>query len=169
MSAVKPYAVTFVCLGNICRSPLGEAVFKKLVRQAGREAEFQIESAGLGGWHVGQPPDSRSQIIARQHGIVLESTAQQFHPRDLERFDLILALDHDIFNGLRRMAGDTPARQKIHLLRAADPQARANLDVPDPYYGDLSDFESAYQLIERSCRAWLERLPQQNPSSLAGE
>jgi protein-tyrosine phosphatase len=63
------------------------------------------------------------------------------------------------------MAGNTPAREKIHLLRAADPQARCNLDVPDPYYGDLNDFESAYQMIERSCRAWLERLPKQSQSS----
>jgi protein-tyrosine phosphatase len=159
MTNNKPYAVTFVCLGNICRSPLAEGIFKKLVRDAGREAEFQIESAGLGGWHAGEDPDSRSQIVARQHGISLDSTAQQFRARDLERFDLILALDEDIYHGLLRMAANSPAKDKIHLLREADPQARGNLEVPDPYYGDLSDFESAYQMIERACRGWLARLP----------
>jgi protein-tyrosine phosphatase len=159
MTLSKPYAVTFVCLGNICRSPLGEGIFKKLVKEAGREAEFHVESAGLGSWHAGEDPDSRSQIVARQHGVILDSTAQQFRARDLERFDLILALDEDIFDGLKRMAANAPDREKIHLLREADPQARGNLEVPDPYYGDLSDFESAYQMIERSCRGWLERLP----------
>jgi protein-tyrosine phosphatase len=158
MTTTKPYAVTFVCLGNICRSPLGEGIFKKLVKEAGREEEFHIESAGLGGWHVGETPDSRSQIVARQHGISLDSTAQQFRARDLERFDLILALDEDIYHGLLRMAGNGPAREKIHLLREADPQARGNLEVPDPYYGDLNDFETVYQMVERSCQGWLERL-----------
>jgi protein-tyrosine phosphatase len=159
MTSTKPYAITFVCLGNICRSPLAEGIFKKLVREAGREDEFHIESAGLGGWHVGETPDHRSQIVARQHEISLDSTAQQFRPRDLERFDLILALDEDICHGLLRMASNDPSRHKIHLLRETDPQARGNLEVPDPYYGDLSDFESAYQMIERSCRGWLERIP----------
>lgn len=159
MTPTKPYAITFVCLGNICRSPLGEGIFKKLVKEAGREAEFHIESAGLGGWHVGENPDSRSQIVARQHGVSLDSTAQKFHASDLERFDLILALDEDIFDGLKHMAGNGPAREKIHLLREADPQARGNLEVPDPYYGDLKDFEAVYQMVERSCRGWLERLP----------
>jgi protein-tyrosine phosphatase len=162
MTPTKPYAVTFVCLGNICRSPLGEGIFKKLVKEAGRESEFHVESAGLGGWHVGEDPDSRSQIVARQHGVILDSTAQQFRARDLERFDLILALDDDIYHGLLRMAVNSPVREKIHLLRETDPQARGNLEVPDPYYGDLNDFESAYQMIERSCRGWLERLPKQN-------
>lgn len=157
----KPYTVVFVCLGNICRSPLGEGIFKKLVKEAGREAEFRIESAGLGSWHVGETPDSRSQIVARQHGIILDSTAQQFRAHDLQRFDLILALDEDIYDGLKRMAGNGPHLEKIHLLRETDPQAHGNLEVPDPYYGDLSDFETAYQMVERSCRGWLERLPKQ--------
>lgn len=159
MTHTKPYNVTFVCLGNICRSPLAEGIFKKLVREAGREDEFHIESAGLGGWHVGETPDSRAQIVARQHDIRLDSTAQKFQTRDLDRFDLILALDEDIYHGLLRMTSNDPTRHKIHLLREADPQARGNLEVPDPYYGDLNDFESAYQMIERSCRGWLERLP----------
>jgi protein-tyrosine phosphatase len=154
----QPFAVTFVCLGNICRSPLGEGIFKQLVKEAGREAEFRVESAGLGNWHIGEAPDHRSQIVARQHGIMLASRAQQFRAHDLERFDLILALDEDIFDGLKRMAGNGPLREKIHLLREADPQSRGNLEVPDPYYGDLNDFESAYQMIERSCRGWLKRL-----------
>lgn len=160
MKHSKPYAINFVCLGNICRSPLGEGIFKKLVKDAGRETEFHIESSGLGGWHTGEAPDSRSQIVARQHGIRLDSTAQQFRVRDLERFDLILALDADIYHGLLRMAGNSPAREKIHLLREADPLAQGDFEVPDPYYGDLSDFESTYKMIERACRGWLARLDQ---------
>lgn len=158
MSTPPIHRITFVCLGNICRSPLAEGVFKHLAKAAGRESEFHVESAGVGGWHVGETPDFRAQQVARNHGIRLESIAQKIHPRDLERFDLILALDEEIYNDLQRMATNPGQRSRIHMLRETDPQATQNRDVPDPYYGNMADFEYCYQLIERSCKGWLERI-----------
>lgn len=150
--------ICFVCLGNICRSPLAEGVFRHLAAAAGRSTDFHVESAGLGDWHVGEPPDSRARRVAAQHGVALDSRARQFRARDFGRFDVILAADEDIHAGLLRLAPDADARRKVYLLRDTDPLAGADKDVPDPYYGDYGGFERVYTLIERSCRGWLERL-----------
>jgi protein-tyrosine phosphatase len=154
--------VCFVCMGNICRSPLAEGVFTHLVKEAGREGEFHIESFGVGAWHVGEPADYRSQATARRHGITLTGRAQQFKARDFERFDQVWALDGEVADFLRRMAPTDAARAKVRLLREHDPEAGAadpehgDLDVPDPYYGGPEGFEEAYQMIERSERRLLE-------------
>jgi protein-tyrosine phosphatase len=150
--------ICFVCLGNICRSPLAEGVLKHLVAQAGRASDFHIESAGLGGWHVGDPPDARAQRTARAHGLTLDSVAQRFTARDFDRFDVILALDREIKTDLLRLARTDTERRKIGLLRDFDPQAGADRDVPDPYYGDQRGFDVAYELIERPCRQLLADL-----------
>lgn len=147
--------VCFVCLGNICRSPLAEGVFRELARQAGRAGEFDAESAGIANYHVGDPPDPRSVRVAARHGIVLDGVGQQFRAKDFDRFDLVLALDHDIFVALERLAPDGAARAKIQILRAYDPQATASLDVPDPYYGNSSHFDRVYDMVERSCQGLL--------------
>src|SRR5690606_14742882 len=88
-----PTGVLFVCLGNICRSPLAEGVFTHLSREAGLDDRFRIDSAGTGGWHAGEPPDPRSVEVAARHGIVLEGVARKTRPRDFHDFDLILAMD----------------------------------------------------------------------------
>lgn len=150
--------ICFVCLGNICRSPLAEGVFKHLARQAGRAEQFQIESAGLGSWHVGERPDLRTQRTARAHDITLDSLARQFQARDFERFDLILALDSEIYAGLMSLARNEAERAKVHYLREYDPEAGRDRDVPDPYYGDQRMFERVYTLIERACRGLLKAL-----------
>lgn len=153
MHAMK--RVCFVCLGNICRSPLAEGVFRDLVRRAGQSGSFEVESAGIASYHVGDPPDPRSVRVAAQHGIVLDGVGQQFRSRDFDRFDLILALDRDIYTALGRLAPDAAARAKIQMLRAYDPQATASLDVPDPYYGNSSHFERVYEMVQRSCQGLL--------------
>jgi protein-tyrosine phosphatase len=154
--------ISFVCLGNICRSPMAEGVFRHLVEQAGLEDAFEIESAGIGPWHVGETPDSRAQQIARAHGLQLDGIAQQITARDFARLDHIIALDSDVAADLQRLAPTTADRAKIRLLREFDPEAhrgpRASLDVPDPYYGGASGFEHAYQMIDRSARALLAHL-----------
>lgn len=149
--------ICFVCLGNICRSPIAEGVFEHLAELAGCGAEFQVESAGVGGWHVGEAPDSRARKTAAAHGIRLDGAAQQLRARDLDRFDLLLALDTDVASDLRQMAAHGQ-RGKIRLLREFDPLARGDLDVPDPYYGSMQDFENVYQMIERACRGLLDSL-----------
>ena len=152
----------FVCLGNICRSPTGEGVMRHLVRDAGREAEFELESAGIGGWHVGAPPDARATEAARRRGIALEGAARQVTPDDFERFDLLLAMDRENLRDLRALAPTPQAREKARLLCEFDPHSAGapDLDVPDPYYGDGAGFEHALDLIESACRGLLEEVRQ---------
>src|ERR1700749_4930896 len=92
--------ILFVCMGNICRSPTAEGVMRGLVRDAGLEDEIELDSAGLGSWHVGHPPDGRATSAARRRGVVLEGAARQVRRDDFEDFDLILAMDHDNYEGL---------------------------------------------------------------------
>jgi protein-tyrosine phosphatase len=159
-----PIRVLFVCLGNICRSPLAEGVFLHLAEQAGVAGRFEVDSAGTGDWHVGEAPDPRSAEVARKHGVELPSRARQVTRADFERFDYIVAMDRENLWDLERMARATPggrARAKIHLLRVDDPDRAPGddrHDVPDPYYGGASGFEHVYQMVHRSAHALLRRL-----------
>lgn len=150
-------SVLFVCLGNICRSPLAEGVFRNLVENAGLTEDFQIESAGTGGWHIGEPPDSRATMVASRYGVRLESRAQQVTAEDLERFDYVIAMDRDNLSVLERMAAAADAEPELHLLRAFDPTNTGD-EVPDPYYGGASGFETVYEMVHRSCEGLLEHI-----------
>lgn len=145
--------ICFVCMGNICRSPLAEGIFKHLAAESGRGHNFHIESFGIGAWHVGEEPDPRSQAVARRHGLRLTSHAQQFRPNDFARFDHVLALDETIAENLQHLASDRASRAKIRLLRPYDSEANGHRDVPDPYYGDQKEFEAVYQMVDRACQA----------------
>ncbi len=149
--------VLFVCLGNICRSPLAEGVFEHLVREAGLAEEFDIDSAGTGSWHVGEPPDTRASMVAREHGIELQSRARQVTAEDLSDFDYVVAMDRENLRSLERMAETTDATAEITLLRAYDPDPDGD-EVPDPYYGGVSGFENVYDIVTRSCEGLLTRL-----------
>lgn len=155
------HRVLFVCLGNICRSPTAEGVFRALVDRAGLSGAFEIDSAGTGDWHAGLPADARMRGAARQRGYVLDSTARVVSPNDFERFDHILAMDQDNFRGLLRLA---PAahRSKIRMFRDDDPEGPGK-DVPDPYYGGAAGFEHVLDIVERTARALLTRLSQRAP------
>ncbi len=148
----------FVCLGNICRSPTAEGVMRKLVRDAGLEERIEVDSAGTGSWHVGEPPDARATQVARRRGIALESAARQVGPSDFEEFDLILAMDGENLRNLHRLARDEDTRAKVRLLREFDPAAEGELDVPDPYYGGPGGFEEVLDLVHAACASLLERL-----------
>ena len=151
--------ILFVCMGNICRSPLAEGVFNHLAAQAGRAAEFEVDSCGTGGWHAGDPPDPRSRAVARKHGITLKSRARQFQRSDFNNFDLILAMDRDNRADLLSFANLRPEHAaKVKLLREYDPEANGHLDVPDPYYGGPDGFEDVYQMIQRSAKRLLETI-----------
>ncbi|MGH2855103.1 MAG: low molecular weight protein-tyrosine-phosphatase [Solirubrobacteraceae bacterium] len=148
----------FVCLGNICRSPTAEGVMRALVRDAGLQERIEVDSAGTGSWHVGEPPDARATRVARRRGIELEGAARQVWPHDFAEFDLILAMDASNLRNLRRLAPDEDARAKVRLLREFDPAASGDLDVPDPYYGGPNGFEEVLDLVHAACASLLERL-----------
>jgi protein-tyrosine phosphatase len=143
--------ICFVCLGNICRSPTAEAVMQRLVDDAGLGARITLDSAGTGGWHAGEPADPRTRAAADARGIAIHHRARRFVAADLDRFDLVLAMDRDNLDVIRRMIGGraTPTAQ---LLRAFDPQAPEGAEVPDPYAGGASGFEHVLDLCERACR-----------------
>jgi protein-tyrosine phosphatase len=147
-------------MGNICRSPTAEGVMRHLVREAGLEDEFVIDSAGTGSWHVGNPPDARATESARRRGIALEGAARQIRPSDFEDYDLLLAADRENVRHLRALAPDDEARAKVRLLREFDPDSDGapDLDVPDPYYGGPDGFEVVLDLVEAACRGLLDEL-----------
>jgi protein-tyrosine phosphatase len=154
----EPVKVLFVCLGNICRSPLAEAVFRDLVVRAGLAERFHVESAGTASYHAGELPDPRTRAVAERRGIRLESRARAIRRQDLATFDYILAMDADNLAGVRRLADASGPGAEVHLLREFDPQAGGDLAVPDPYYGGVGGFEHVQEVVERACAGLLEHI-----------
>jgi protein-tyrosine phosphatase len=155
---LSPIGVSFVCMGNICRSPTAEAVMRHLVKQAGLDHAITVDSAGTGSWHVGEPPDRRSQAVGQRRGIPLAGRARHFSRSDFARFDYVLAIDREIQAELHQMAPNPEARAKVHLLRAFDPASPRDADVPDPYYGGPEGFEQVFDLCEAACQGLLDHL-----------
>jgi protein-tyrosine phosphatase len=148
--------VLFVCLGNICRSPLAEAVFSDLVHQEGFGGRIGIDSAGTTGYHRGELADPRSRACARRHGLEITHRARMVVPSDFDVFDLLVAMDGENAAELRRLAPTVAARRKVRLLREWDPAGTG--DVPDPYYGDEGDFEHVWHLCNRSSAGLLREI-----------
>ena len=153
----RKIGVLFVCMGNICRSPLAEGVFRNLVERAGIADRFRIESAGIGDWHAGELPDSRTRAVAQRRGLKLTSRARQVVAADLDRFDLVVAMDADNVRGLTRLRAHAPARTEVRRLLEFDAEADT-LDVPDPYYGGDDGFERVHDMIERACAGLLRHI-----------
>jgi protein-tyrosine phosphatase len=150
--------ILFVCMGNICRSPTAEGVTRRLVEDAGLDIE--IDSAGTGAWHAGEPPDRRAALAARRRGITLDGAARQVTPDDFRRFDLLIALDRGNLRQLLVLAPDEEAAEKVRLLREFDPASAGgpDLDVPDPYFGGERGFETVLDMVEAACRGLLDEL-----------
>lgn len=147
----------FVCLGNICRSPTGEGVMRRLVVEQGVADHFEIDSAGTGSWHIGHSPDPRSIAAAAARGIVIEGCARQVTGDDFDRFDLLLAADRMNHRDLTQIAPTDEAEAKVRMLREFDPLSTPDdLDVPDPYYGGASGFDDVIDLVEAACRGLLD-------------
>jgi len=151
--------ILMVCMGNICRSPTAEGVMRALVRDAGLDAEIEVDSAGTGGWHAGDPPDRRATRAARNRGVTLEGAARQVTVRDFADYDLLLAMDRENLSDLRALAPDEEAMKKLRLLRSYDPASDGvDVDVPDPYYGGPNGFELVLDQVEAACRGLLDDL-----------
>ncbi|MDP9133316.1 MAG: low molecular weight phosphotyrosine protein phosphatase [Actinomycetota bacterium] len=152
--------VLFVCMGNICRSPTAEGVMRRLVAEAGLEDRIEVDSAGTGGWHAGDPPDVRATAAAARRGVTLDGAARQVRPEDFDEFDLVIAMDRENLRGLLTLAPDEAAAETIRLLREFDPSSAGapDLDVPDPYYGGDRGFETVLDMTETACRGLLDEL-----------
>jgi protein-tyrosine phosphatase len=147
----------FVCLGNICRSPMAEGVFRRVAQEQGLLDRFEIDSAGLGNWHVGQAPDSRAQEAARNRGVDISGqSARQVTKQDYAHFDLLLAMDGSNYEELVQQAPKS-ARHKIRRFLDYAPHVGAK-DVPDPFYGGREGFNHALDLIEAAARGLLADL-----------
>jgi len=147
-------------MGNICRSPTAEGVMRALLRDEGLDGQIELDSAGTGGWHAGDPPDARATAAARARGIELEGAARRVTAADFEDFDLLIAMDRENERDLLARAPDPEARAKVRLLREFDPASAAtgDLDVPDPYYGGPNGFEHVLDLVQAACRGLLDEV-----------
>jgi len=149
-------SVLFVCMGNICRSPTAEGVFRYFVEQAGMSDRLNIDSAGTHAYHVGEPSDRRARAAAERRGMSLEGiSARRVSADDYERFDYIIAMDED---NMARLQAEAPEGHgaRLHLfLEFADV---SETDVPDPYYGGAAGFERVLDLVEAASRGLLETL-----------
>jgi protein-tyrosine phosphatase len=147
--------VLFVCLGNICRSPMAEGVFRHLVKEAGLQEQIQADSAGLGAWHVGEPPHAGTRKTLRAKGIDARGLiARVVTAEDLLEFDYVIAMDRENAAELEPLQSRTRP-QAIHLLMEFAPDARRK-EVPDPYY--TGNFTEAYTLVEAGCRGLLAHI-----------
>ena len=154
----RPIRVLFLCLGNICRSPLAEGVFRKKIEEAGLAEQFEIDSAGTGPWHAGEPPDARMRATARKNGVDLSAIrGRQLTKADLDRFDHIFAMDKSNLHDALFLDPGGDHGTRIRLFREFDPDP-GDYQVPDPYYGGPSGFDHVYAIVDRTAQALLERL-----------
>nr|ACQ58523.1 Low molecular weight phosphotyrosine protein phosphatase [Anoplopoma fimbria] len=156
MAATGTKSVLFVCLGNICRSPIAEAVFRKMATDAGVVDKWRIDSAATSNYEIGSPPDHRGQACMKSHDVPMQHVARKVTNDDFMSFEYILGMDESNMSELNRrakLAKTSPA--KLELLGSFDPQKQ--LIIKDPYYGSDEDFEKVYQQCVRCCKAFLEK------------
>jgi protein-tyrosine phosphatase len=154
--------ILFVCLGNICRSPIAEGTFGELVKQRGLQDKISCDSAGTAGYHIGSLPDQRTMKNAEKHGIKLTHRGRKLSPADFDTFDHIVVMDEQNFEDVNflyyKTKNHTPSAEKVFLLRDYDPNVRGVNEVPDPYYESEPFFEDVFQIVWRSNEAFLDFL-----------
>lgn len=145
--------VLFVCLGNICRSPLAEAIFIKKVKDRHLDHLISADSAGTANYHIGENPDHRSIDVAQNHGVPISHKGKQYKYGHATEFDYILAMDAHNHRDIIHISANRP--EGLFLMRHFDAQDRDG-NVPDPYYGGMEDFEEVYQILDRSLDEFLD-------------
>lgn len=154
--------VLFVCLGNICRSPIAEATFIEQIKTRGLSSHFEADSAGVQGWHTGKPADARTIKNAAKHGIEIQHQARKVSAADLDYYDHIVVMDEENFEAIHTLyyqtKGVPPSVEKLFLMRDYDPQVRGPHSVIDPFYEGEKVFEEVFQTVWRSNQALLDHL-----------
>ena len=153
----KKVNVLFVCLGNICRSPAAEGIFKKMVADEGLENEILVDSAGTSGWHEGELPDDRMRMHGQRRGYDFSSRSRKFVEKDFGIFDYIIVMDDDNYRNVKKLAKSKEDVAKIHLMTDFSDKY-SHPHVPDPYYGGSSGFELVMDLLEDACENLLNRI-----------
>ena len=156
------YNLLFVCLGNICRSPAAQGVMQRLVDERGLTDRFYLDSAGMGGWHVGDLPDKRMRVHARSRGYELTHRARKVQSRDFDDFDLIVGMDASNVDELRDLSATIEQQDKVVMMGDYIRQYPHYDHVPDPYYEGSEGFELVLDLLEGSCENLLDRILEQN-------
>ena len=151
------FKVMFVCLGNICRSPLAKALFEKHVNDSGLQDLFLIDSAGTSGNHAGENADLRTLRNAKENGLFFDHTAKKFTPEHLKDFDMIVVMDRSNERNVKSLRNDPADHKKVHLMRKWDHEGYAE-DVPDPWYGGHEGFEEVFQILSRSTAKLMQEL-----------
>ena len=152
------FKILFVCLGNICRSPAADGIMRHLTEERGVDHLFEIDSAGIGAWHVGQLPDKRMRDHGALRGYLFNHRVRQVKREDFDHFDLVVGMDDENTYNLRRIAGTPEHIKKIRCLADYLRRHPGQKTVPDPYYGGSADFELALDLIEDGCAGLLDEL-----------
>ncbi|KFB08639.1 low molecular weight protein-tyrosine-phosphatase [Nitratireductor basaltis] len=157
-------SVLFVCLGNICRSPLAEGVFRDVLDEHGLGDRFRLDSAGTGAWHIGAAPDRRAIAVAARHGVDISGLrGRQVEPADFSRFDHVMCMDARNLRVLRQLS-PLNAPTKAHLFM--EYAGLGEVDVPDPFYGSDEGFETVYQMIREASEALATRFAEREGSAL---
>jgi protein-tyrosine phosphatase len=149
LQRMKKVRVLFVCLGNICRSPLGAAIFKHKIKKNGMDSWVEVDSCGTSDYHIGDNADPRTLSNASRNGIAIEHCVRQLTKTDLEKFDFILAMDKSNYRNILNLTADKTLHDKVRMMREFDPISKGG-EVPDPYHGDEKGFQEVFEILDRS-------------------
>ena len=156
---MKKTSVLFVCLGNICRSPAAEAIFRNLIKNKGVDSQFIVDSAGTGSWHVGKKADSRMRYAAKQRNINITSNARQIREDDFHKFNYILVMDNSNFNNVLALKNHVKGADFAKIIRMQDfASIYTEKEVPDPYFGGDAGFDYVLDILEDSVSCFLEQI-----------